>query len=173
MKIQLGWVVAAFVLACTGLLAGCNRNGQPIEELGLEKLERGVSTEGDVVNAMGRPDTVRAEANGERVMEYPRGPMGPRTWFIVIGADGKVKDWQQVLTEQNFGRVQAGMTQEEVRHLLGRPNSVVRFSLKQEEVWDWLYRDAVMQKRLFNVHFDEKTGKVTGTSSTEAPGQSG
>ncbi|HJV81410.1 MAG TPA: hypothetical protein VJ651_11300 [Noviherbaspirillum sp.] len=135
----------------------------------MDKLERGVSTEGDVRNVMGQPEIVREEESGERTLEYPKGPEGVRTWFFTIGTDGKLRDYKQVLIEENFARVKAGLSKDEVRRMLGKPRSVVQFKLKNEEVWDWRYLDRSMQTpRFFNVHFDMTSGKVTGTSSSDA-----
>lgn len=153
------------LLAASVLALGCDRQGRPIEEFGLDKLEKGISTEGDVRIVMGEPDTVREE-DGMRILEYPKGPEGARTWFFYIGRSGKLQDYKQVLTEENFARIRPGMSKEEVRSMLGRPRSVMQFKLKNEEVWDWRYlsNGAV---RLFNVHFDMATGKVSGTSSMD------
>ncbi|HJV52250.1 MAG TPA: outer membrane protein assembly factor BamE [Noviherbaspirillum sp.] len=153
------------LLAASVLALGCDRQGRPIEEFGLDKLEKGISTEGDVRIVMGEPDTVREE-DGMRILEYPKGPEGARTWFFYIGRSGKLQDYKQVLTEENFARIRPGMSKEEVRSMLGRPRSVMQFKLKNEEVWDWRYlsNGAV---RLFNVQFDMATGKVSGTSSMD------
>jgi outer membrane protein assembly factor BamE (lipoprotein component of BamABCDE complex) len=161
----LAWLLAG----CTAVLAlGCDRNGNPIEEFGLDKLNKGVSTEADVRSVMGQPDSVR-EADGGRILEYPKGPEGVRTWMFRIGVDGKLMDYQQVLTDDNFDKIHAGMTREEVRNLLGRPRSVVPFKRKNEEVWDWKYQHA-HEQRLFNVHFDMETGKVVRMSMSEISG---
>jgi hypothetical protein len=62
------------------------------------------------------------------------------------------------------------MSSDEVRRMLGRPRSVVQFSRKNEEVWDWKYR-YVHEERLFNVHFDIDTKKVVRTSISEMLGR--
>jgi outer membrane protein assembly factor BamE (lipoprotein component of BamABCDE complex) len=159
------------VLALSVLGAGCDNNGRPIEEMGLDKLAKGVSTEGDVRNAMGQPDTVWESEEGERTLEYPKGPEGHKTWVFEIGKDGKMKDYTQVLTAEHFAQVKPGMSRDTVRRMFGKPRTVVQFRLKKEEVWDWLYRDNTQKPQLFNVHFDIATGKVTGTSASEAPSQ--
>lgn len=156
------------LLLATSLLAlACDRQGRPIEEFGLEKLEKGISTEGDVRVVMGEPDTVWEEKDGTRTLEYPKGPEGARTWFFYIGRDGKLQDYRQVLTDENFARIRAGMSKDEVRHMLGRPRTVMQFKLKNEEVWDWRYLSN-HETRFFNVHFDITSGKVTRTSSSDA-----
>jgi len=154
------------VIAFAALLFGCDREGKPIEHFGLDKLARGVSTEAEVRIVMGQPDSVREEPNGSRILEYPKSPFGHRTWMFDIGKDGKLVDYRQVLTEENFARVQSGMSREEVRRLLGKPRSVVPFQLQNEEVWDWLYLRG-STPRTFNVHFDIKSGKVRRTTASD------
>lgn len=154
--------VAAMLLAF-----GCDRQGRPIDEFGLDRLARGVSSEGDVRAIMGAPETVWEEDDGTRMLQYPKGPEGPRTWEFLIDSSGKLKDYQQILTEERFSRIKPGMGKEEVRRILGKPRSIVQFKLKNEEVWDWLYQ-AATAPRLFNVHFDMTSGKVTRASTSEA-----
>lgn len=148
-------------------LSGCNRQGRPVEEFGLDKLAKGVSSEGDVRTVMGQPETAWEEEDGTRALQYPKGPEGVRTWEFTIDKSGKLKDYRQLLTQENFSRVRQGMSRDEVRRMLGKPRSVAQFKLKNEEVWDWRYQDVTVP-RLFNVHFDMTSGKVAGTSSNDA-----
>jgi outer membrane protein assembly factor BamE (lipoprotein component of BamABCDE complex) len=157
------------VTLCTLLIGACDREGRPIQEFGLDKLSKGISTEGDVRTVMGRPETVWEEDDGRRTLEYPKGPMGHRTWFFEIGKDGKLADYRQVLTEENFANIKPGMSMDQVRRMLGKPRSISQFKLKNEEVWDWTYMQPTQKTRLFNVHFDIASGKVTGTSTSEDP----
>jgi outer membrane protein assembly factor BamE (lipoprotein component of BamABCDE complex) len=157
---------------CLLLLAGCDREGKPIEQFGLDRLARGVSTEAEVRMVMGAPDTVREEPDGSRTLEFPKGPSGHRTWMFVIGKDGKLSDYRQVLTEEVFATVNSSMSRDDVRRLLGKPRSVMQFKQKNEEVWEWLYLDG-NKPRAFNVHFDIGTGKVRRTSSSDESHQLG
>lgn len=154
------------LLGASLLALACGKQGRPIEEFGLDRLTKGVSTEGDVRNVMGEPDTVRDEGDGSRTLEYPKGPEGARTWFFHIDSTGKLQDYQQVLTDENFARVRNGMSREEVRRMFGRPRTIMQFKLKNEEVWDWRYRSNGTP-RFFNVHFDISSGKVVRTSSSD------
>jgi outer membrane protein assembly factor BamE (lipoprotein component of BamABCDE complex) len=149
------------------LLSGCDKNGRPVEEFGLDKLEKGISAEADVRQVMGKPEIVWEEEDGSRTLEYPKGPEGVRTWMFAIGRDGKLRDYTQVLTEENFARVKPGMSKDEIRRMLGKPRTIVQYRLKNEEAWDWRYLSN-HTPRLFNVHFDITSGKVTGTSSSPA-----
>lgn len=154
------------LLGASTLLFACDQSGRPIEEAGLNKLSKGVSSEADVRMVMGKPEIVWEEEDGTRTLEYPKGPEGARTWMFSIDRYGKMLDYRQVLTPENFGRIRPGMTRDEVRRMLGTPGSVVQFRLKNEEVWDWRYLDGVNTK-MFNVHFDSGSGKVTQTSISE------
>ncbi|MQQ99958.1 outer membrane protein assembly factor BamE domain-containing protein [Glaciimonas soli] len=162
------WIRTILILAVPFLIAACDQNGNLMRDYGLEKLSKGVSTEADVLQTMGQPDTVWEEDDGERTLEYPKGPMGTTTWFVFIGADGKFRDYKQVLTEANFANIKVGMTQDRVRKILGKQRTVVQFKRKNEEVWDWRYISADTSQRFFNVHFDITSGLVTGTSSSDA-----
>ncbi|MFC5472525.1 outer membrane protein assembly factor BamE domain-containing protein [Paraherbaspirillum soli] len=164
------WMGSILAVVAPFLIAACDQQGRPVEEFGLDKLGRGVSSEADVRNVMGQPDTVWEEESGERSLEYPKGPEGARTWIFSIGKDGKLADYKQVLTEENFARIKVGMSKDEVRKMLGKPRTVVQFSRKNEEVWDWRYIQGDHSKGLFNVHMDITSGRVTGTSSSDISG---
>jgi hypothetical protein len=158
------WTCA--ILLMTGLLqGGCDREGRPVEQLGLDKLAIGVSGEGDVRAVMGQPETTWEEENGARILEYPKGPEGARTWIFDIDPNGKLAGYHQALTPENLARVTPGMSKDDVRRLLGKPRTVVNFNRLKEEVWDYRYLEN-QQARLFNVHIDQATGKVTRTSSS-------
>ncbi|MDQ7969457.1 MAG: outer membrane protein assembly factor BamE [Oxalicibacterium faecigallinarum] len=152
---------------CSLLMFGCNQHGRPIEDFGIEKLTKGVSTEADVRQAMGEPEMVWNEPSGARTFEYPKGPEGHRTWMVELDAGGIMRDYRQTLTDENFARVQAGMTRDDVRRLLGKPGSIATFPLKNEEVWDWRYFSGSATERFFHVHFDRDSGKVVRMSSSD------
>jgi outer membrane protein assembly factor BamE (lipoprotein component of BamABCDE complex) len=156
-------------LAAAVAMGGCDRNGNPIEEFGLDKLQKGISSEADVRGVMGQPDTVWDDGNGARTLEYPKGPEGIRTWMFAIGASGMLTDYAQVLTQEHFDTIRPGMSADEIRRQFGRPRSIVPFPRKNEEVWDWKYR-YVHEEKLFNVHFDMATKKVVRTSISEISG---
>lgn len=161
------WIRAIFALLCALLASACDQQGRFSEQAGLDRLAKGTSSESEVVQAMGRPDTVWEEEDGSRTLEYPTGPAGHRTWMVEIDRYGKLKDYRQVLSEETFARIGPGMSKDAVRRLLGRPRSVVQFKLKNEEVWDWRYLQSNVTSRLFNVHFDIASGRVTRTSAID------
>jgi len=152
------------LLGLSGL--GCDKDGRPVQELGLEKLAVGISAEGDVRNAMGKPETTWEDEDGTRILEYPKGPEGSRTWIFTIDTNGKLTGYHQALSPENLARVKPGISRDEVRRLLGKPRTVVNFSRLKEEVWDYRYLEN-QESRLFNVHIEQATGRVTRTSSTD------
>ena len=125
-------VVFMGLLASVMGLLGCDQ--QRIVE-----LEEGVSTEADVRAKFGEPEKVWDGANGVRIFEYNRQPAGHRNYMISIGLDGKMAALRQVLTPQNFAKVQPGMMMEEVRKMLGKPAKVVPYELKKETYYNWRY----------------------------------
>ncbi len=92
----------------------------------------------EVVARMGPPEMERRQDAGSR-LEFPRGPYGKQTWFVYLDASGRASRAEQVLTEQNFSRVDVGMAQEEVRLLLGRPGNVQVLGRERGVVWSYRY----------------------------------
>ena len=159
-------ILTRLLLALSALLAACDRDGRPVAEIGLERLAVGTSSEADVRTAMGSPETTWEEEDGTRILEYPKAPEGSRTWIFTIDAQGRLTEFHQALTAENFARIMPTMSRDAVRRLLGKPRTVVQFALSKEEVWDYRFLDH-QQSRLFNVHFDQATGKVLRTSTSE------
>jgi hypothetical protein len=131
------------------------------------KLEEGVSTEADVRKQFGDPVDVVTAADGARTLEYPRQPEGWTNYFITIGSDGRMSALRQVLTARNFARVASGMDKSELRPLLGRPAKTQSYALKQQEVWDWRYKDGQFAK-VFSVTLDSAGKVVTAASADDA-----
>ncbi len=150
-----------FVLMLGALfsLLGCDRTGE---------LRPGISTTAEVIEKMGQP-TMEWQEGANQVWEYPFTPEGIRNYMLTIGPDGILKAMDQVLTPENFARVQPGMTRQQIRRLLGKPASVQFFELKQEEVWEWKEQTSQPGSDMrFNVYFSN-TGQVTQTGRHETP----
>lgn len=143
---------ALVLTALMTLLSAC-------DERRIDKLEEGAATEMDVMRQFGAPIEIHPEPDGARTFEYTRQPEGTANYFITIGSDGKMSALRQVLHPQYFERVRAGMTQAQVRRLLGQPAKTQRYALKQEEDWEWRWQDGPNAVRLFSVSFD-KDGRV-------------
>ena len=148
----------ALSLVTATLLSGCDR---------VSKLEEGVSTEIQVRKEFGDPVTITTEADGSRTFDYPRQPEGWTNYVIKLGADGKMTSLRQLLNEDNFARIRPGMSQLEVRQLLGRPDRMQKYDLKNEVVWDWRFKPQE-ESRLFSVTFSAE-GRVLSTSIADDP----
>lgn len=142
------------------LLAGCaSYDGRG--------LRPGQSGENEVLGLMGSPAWQWRNADGSRLLAYPRGPMGVHTYMAHIGADGKLARIENVLTPEFFARIEAGMSKEQVLKTLGPPQPAwtVYFAARDELAWEWRYCDDWNQLARFNVLFDASKGVVRSTLS--------
>ncbi|MDM0043950.1 outer membrane protein assembly factor BamE [Variovorax dokdonensis] len=158
--------MAAGLLGSLLSLIGCDP--QRIQE-----LEEGVSTEADVRARFGEPERVWTVPGG-RMFEYNRQPQGQKNYMITIGPDGKMSALRQVLTPQNFARVQPGMAAEELRQLLGKPAKRTPYPLRGETEWDWRWVQPPNSPMVFTAVLDQNEQRVlrsgsTPDRSTEAP----
>lgn len=113
----------------------------------------------------GAPGTVWKNADGTEVWEYPYGPLGRQTYMVTVGTDRAVREVHQVLSEEYFSKVRAGMPRDEVRRLLGAPGEITVFDTRGEEVWSWRYQE--QNPMFFNVLFDRAAGTVRTTLRIE------
>lgn len=151
----------AIFLAATLALSACDQQGRPLEHWGIERLQAGVSSEADVRGVFGEPDAVMQEGDGSRVYQFPQGPQGSRTFFAVIGPDGKLVRVWNVLVAETFAKVLPGMSGGDVLRLLGRPGGEQHYALKRETAWEWRFVDGNATK-VFVVMFDG-AGRVVST----------
>jgi hypothetical protein len=154
----------SWMLALLAMVAGCDP--QRIRE-----LEEGVSTEADVKRRFGEPEMVWEEPGGGRTLEYNRNPSGHQNYMITIGPDGKMSALRQVLNADNFGRLQPGMTVEQVRRMLGKPMRQTPYPLKNEIAWDWRYMQPPNSSMVFTVWFgpDFRVQRTSTAPDPEAP----
>lgn len=152
----------ASVLILSSALTACNQDGTPQQQLGEDRIAVGVSTEGEVRIIYGAPSMIWEEEGGTRMLEFVKGPAGHRTFMIQIGADGKVKAIEQVLKPSNFVKVMQGMSQDQVRRLIGAPGKKEPYALSKETAWFYRYLEGT-ESRFFVVQFDQSTNLVTKT----------
>jgi hypothetical protein len=119
-----------FLLAL--LLPACSGYAPPAALIGMDRAA--------VITQMGPADSERL-IGGARRLEFPRGPYGKHTWFVYFDATGRASHAEQVLTEQNFMRINAGMLQDEVLTLLGRPGEVRLLGRSRGMVWSYRYEN--------------------------------
>ena len=176
--------LALAALCAASLLTGCDQqqsdeamnklksffNSVKPDALLLKDLKPGETTEAQIRDQMGEPETARTFTDGSKRLEYPRGPAGTSTYFVDLDSSGRFVSVTQVLTAENIARVRPGMTQDEVRRLLGKPTTVAEYPLKQERVWSWHWEEGgVTRDAMFNAHFNP-AGIVVTTSRSEAEG---
>ena len=157
-------LVLASASALLLALAGCDQQA-------IKELEEGVATEADVRARFGEPEKIWDAPDGGRTFEYSRQPMGRQNYMITIGTDGKMSALRQVLTPQNFAKVQPGMMMEEVRKMLGKPARITPFERQGEVAYDWRYLESPNTHMVFTVFFD-RDYRVLRTGSVVDPEQS-
>jgi outer membrane protein assembly factor BamE (lipoprotein component of BamABCDE complex) len=148
-------ILSLFLFALAAPLAGCANfaavsSGMPAQQ---------------VQAKLGAPETVRKNTDGSEVWEYPGGPLGRQTYMVTLGSDRAVREVRQVLSDEYFSRVRAGMSRDEVRQLLGKPGEIMMFGARDEEVWSWRYQQ--QNPMFFNVLFDRSAGTVRTTQRLE------
>ena len=157
--------VLAGMLGALLVFAGCDNQA-------ISELEEGVSTEADVVARFGQPENVWDAPDG-RVFEYNRQPQGQKNYMITIGPDGKMRALRQVLSPENFAKVQPGMSMEALRKMLGKPAKVTPYPLKRETEWEWRWVQPPNSPMLFTAVMNDDQRVLRSGSSpdrgTEAP----
>ena len=175
-KSGLAFSFLGFSLALALLLGVSGCDDQRIAE-----LEEGVATEADVRARFGMPEKIWQASDmasvpqagtapaepGARTLEYNRQPAGVVNYMITIGPDGRMSALRQVLTPQNFAKVQPGMPMETVRKLLGKPMKITRYDLSRETHYDWRYTNPPQQTKVFTAVFDPDL-RVLRTGSVDA-----
>ena len=139
--------LALLGLTILALLAGCaSYSGRG--------LKPGTATETEVREVMGAP-AATWETPGGSVWAYPRGPLGLETFLVRFDASGKLELIEQVLDDDHFARIKAGMTQDDVLHLIGPSFQIITYPRTGDTSWDYRYRDTWSQTALFSVIFDQ------------------
>jgi hypothetical protein len=164
---RVGWRAAArcaLVAAALALAACASYSGH--------NLQPGISTADEVIGTMGQPAMAWRDADGREQLAYPRGPFGWQTFMAYIGPDGRLQTIVQVLTLQQFARIEYGRsTDQDVLRLIGPPSEPeAYFAARNELAWEWLYCDSWNQQAFFDVLFDATTRVVRSTMSRPATG---
>lgn len=141
MRIAIILVVTAIAAA----LAGC---ASP------RSFAPGSSVE-EVLARSGLPTDIRMDANGDELWEYATGPAGTETYLVRSGADRKVKEVIQLLTEDRMNTIVPGkMTKAEVLQILGKPSNVM-FTAHAGTVWSWRFKRDGIQLGYLTVRFNQ------------------
>jgi len=121
----------------------------------------------EIRSTFGTPGTVWKNPDGSEVWEYPLGPVGVQTYMITIAPNQTVREVREVLSEEYRDKVQAGLSRDEVRRLIGKPRETAYFPARDEEVWTWRFQEFNFRYRLFHVLFDRTTGIVRSTMTID------
>jgi hypothetical protein len=134
-------------------LGGC-------DDTASRELQPGIATEAQVRDRFGVPGMEWENADGSVTLEYARGPEGVKTWMITLGPDRVLQRIEQVLDDAHFARIQPGMSENEVRRLLGRPGRVRPVLHGSGTEWQWRFAGLIANEEWhFYVTFDPQ-GKV-------------
>ena len=113
-------------------------------------LVPGEASEAQVMALMGKPSTVRAAPDGEKVLWYSRLPFGRASYAARIGSDDRLIGIEQRLTAENIARLRVNQTTgEEVLDLLGPPNQTYQYPRTQREAWEYQVRVAPGPRTLY------------------------
>jgi outer membrane protein assembly factor BamE (lipoprotein component of BamABCDE complex) len=135
------------VLAAAAILAGC----------AVGRLEPGRSTEADVRAALGEPARVYPVPDGTRMLAFPQGPAGTQTYMAHVTADGRLTRFEQVLSNDQFRRIERGTTTgAQLERLIGPPWRVMDFPNKKQVAWDYVFQDEWGYVVDFSVMLDER-----------------
>lgn len=104
-------------------------------------LPRG-ATVAEVVSALGPPT---GTTQAPQRLEFARGPAGRHTYMVDFDADGRMRSWEQVLTEARFFEVLPGQTQDQVIQRLGRPSTTFPIGRQHIMVWNYRYESPFCQ----------------------------
>jgi hypothetical protein len=128
-------------------------------------LVAGQSQLAEVQALMGPPALRWQDADGSVQLAYPHGPFGLETHMVRLGPDGRLQSIANVLNEDTFRQVRAGMSKEQVLRLIGPPDPgrTAYFKARDELAWDWRFREVYGNPARFIVLFDATAGTVRST----------
>lgn len=121
----------------------------------------------EVQSTFGTPGTVWKNPDGSEVWEYSLGPVGVQTYMITIGSNQAVREVRQVLSAEYLDKIQAGMSRDAVRRLIGKPREIDFFPARDEEVWTWRIQEFHFRYRRFHALFDRTTGILRSTMTID------
>ena len=113
-------------------------------------LQAGAS-ESEVRASMGAPALEMRDPDGARHLYFPRGPLGNHTFVADLAPDGALREVRQVLGDETFNRIRAGMTGDEVLRMIGPPRETARFANLGQTAWDYKYQDTWGYPSIFSV----------------------
>ncbi len=108
---------------------------------------------------LGQP-SARFTTGGETIDEYGAGAFGQYTWMARYGADGRLRSYEQVLTDEKFAGVKLGVDDKtSILHTFGHPAETSYLSRRELEVWSYRYKQSGVWDSMMHIHFS-RDGKV-------------
>jgi hypothetical protein len=105
---------------------------------------------------MGQPSRVVRLPAGER-LQYSLQPVGQYAWMVDLDANGKVLQARQVLTANDFNRIEAGKwTREDVEREFGRPAWVDAVASWNGPIMTYRWRDLQGSDMFYWVYLDAR-----------------
>ncbi|WP_019140055.1 outer membrane protein assembly factor BamE domain-containing protein [Noviherbaspirillum massiliense] len=141
----------AFQLLSASLLAACLASCASLLAPPVQPGE----AESEVIARLGKPTHTYKDGQ-ERLLEYMQGPFGQMTYMARIGADGRLKSYEQVLTSQRFASIKPGeVRKEDVLKTVGAPSLIQHFSATGLEAWSYPYKEDNAWDSMMTVYFDQ------------------
>jgi hypothetical protein len=111
--------------------------------------------ESAVLGKLGQP-AARYRVGNEQWLEYPGGPFRQQTYFAHINEQGKLTQYEQVLTSEKFATIIVDQADKDtVLRTIGHPVETSYLSLPRLEVWSYRYKEAGAWNSMMHVHFDK------------------
>ena len=108
-----------------------------------------------VVERMGPPSRVVRMANGAERLQYSTQPVGRYAWMVDLDSSGRVVASRQVLTADNFNRIQAGTwTRDDVEREFGPPAFVDAVASWNGPIMTYRWRDNQNSDMFYWVYLD-------------------
>lgn len=127
------------------------------------------STLVEMLARAGPPTDIRFDRNGDELWEYATGPQGHETYLVRAGADQRVKEVTQLLTDEQLQKIVPGtMTKADVRHILGRPSDLSFTGAGT--VWSWRFRRDGSQLGFLTVRFNPDNTVMERVAIMESSG---
>jgi hypothetical protein len=109
-----------------------------------------------VIARMGPPQRVFRLPGGER-LQYSMQPVGQYAWMVDLDTSGRVVRSRQVLTENNFHRIEPGKwTREDVEREFGWPAMIDSVASWRGPVMTYRWRDLGGSDMFYWVYLDER-----------------
>lgn len=131
-----GGALVPLTLALSLAMVGCAALPPKPEDVGTQ-----IST---FTDKYGSPSAIIEGPSGRRLV-YRTGPFGEETYFVDADPNGLVKVWQQVLTEENFKKIQPNMPAQAVYDLLGPCSDTFSLARNRGSVCSYRYHSPFCQ----------------------------